>query len=78
MKIYVLTDDSGKIIATRAPAGKPRKGEPTRVMMRPTEGQQLHEVEVPEHLRGKLISLHHGYFVAVGERGARLIDRTST
>jgi hypothetical protein len=76
MKISVLADESGKIVATLRPAEAPGN-RPTDVHMRVRPGQKLHHVVLPEelaHLRS-LVSLHDTHRVVVTGQEAHLVAR---
>ena len=77
MRISVLADESGKIVATLRPA-ETAGNRPTDVHMKVGAGQTLHHVFLPEelaHLRS-LVSLHDTHRVEVTGRGARLVARS--
>jgi hypothetical protein len=76
MKISVLADESGKIVATLRPA-ETAGNRPTDVHMRVGAGQKVHHVVLPEeltHLRS-LVSLHDTHRVEVDGREAHLVAR---
>jgi len=80
MKRLIVTDQSGKIIATG-----PHPSETVEVLQGqkvgfgyiPLEGQQVHEVDLPEHIRTgeQLIALHTSHYIKL-ERGVpKLVER---
>ncbi len=76
MRISVLADESGKIVATLRPA-EAAGSRPTDVHMRVGAGQKLHHIVLPEelaHLRS-LVSLHDTYRVEVSGPEAHLVAR---
>jgi len=76
MRISVLTDESGKIVATLRPA-EALGSRPTDVHMRVGAGQKLHQVVLPDelmHLRS-LVSLHDTHRVVVTGLEAHLVAR---
>lgn len=76
MRISLLADESGKIIATLRPAEAPGN-RPTDVHMRPGPGQKVHHLVLPEqlaHLRS-LVSLHQTHRVEVTGQEAHLVAR---
>lgn len=76
MRISVLADESGKIVATLRPM-EAAGNNPTDVHMRPGAGQKVHHVVLPEeltHLRS-LVSLHFTHIVEVSGQEARLVAR---
>jgi hypothetical protein len=76
MTISVLTDESGKIVATLRPA-EAAGNRPTDVHMKVGAGQRVHEVVLPDelaHLRS-LVSLHDTHRVEVTGRQAHLVAR---
>ena len=76
MTISLLTDESGRIIATLRPAEAPGN-RPTDVHMHPGPGQKVHHVVLPEqlaHLR-PLASLHQTHRVEVTGQEAHLVAR---
>ncbi|MGD0361230.1 MAG: hypothetical protein ABSC93_10200 [Bryobacteraceae bacterium] len=79
MRISVLADESGRIVATLRPAEDAGRG-PTDVHMRVGAGQKVHNVVLPEelaHLRS-LASLHETHRLVVTAQGARLVPRPRT
>ena len=76
MRISVLADESGKIIATLRPV-EAAGNRPTDVHMRAGAGQKVHHLVLPEELRHlrSLVSLHETYRVEVTGREARLVAR---
>jgi hypothetical protein len=76
MKISVLADENGKIVATLRPVEAPGN-RPSDVHMRAGAGQKVHHVLLPEeltHLRS-LVSLHDTHRVEVTGQEARLVAR---
>ena len=76
MRISVLADESGRIVATLRPA-EAAGNRPTDVHLRVGAGQKLHDVVLPEeltHLRS-LASLHDTHRVVVAGREAHLVAR---
>lgn len=76
MRISVLTDESGKIVATLRPV-EAAGNRPTDVHMRVSAGQKVHHVVLPEeltHLRS-LVSLHETHRVEVTGQEAHLVAR---
>lgn len=76
MRISVLADESGRIIATLRPAEAPGN-HPTDLHMRPGLGQKVHHVVLPQelaHLRS-LVSLHSTHRVEVTGQEAHLVAR---
>jgi hypothetical protein len=76
MKISVLADESGKIVATLWPV-EAEGNRPTDVHMRVGAGQKVHHVLLPEeltHLRS-LVSLHDTHRVEVSGQEAHLVAR---
>jgi hypothetical protein len=74
VKISLLADESGRIIATLRPAEVPGN-RPGDVHMRPGAGQQVVHVILPEeltHLRS-LVSLHRTHRVEITGRDAHLV-----
>jgi hypothetical protein len=74
MRISVLADESGKIIATLRPVEAPGN-RPTDVHMRVGAGQKVHHVVLPEelmHLRS-LVSLHDSHRVEGTGQEAHLV-----
>ncbi|HUE00960.1 MAG TPA: hypothetical protein VMR62_15420 [Bryobacteraceae bacterium] len=74
MRISVLADESGKILATLWPAEAAGNG-PTDVHMRVGAGQKVHDVVLPDelaHLRS-LKSLHDTHRVVVTGQKAHLV-----
>ena len=59
MKISVLTDESGRILATQYDAAlvplPPQSLSRSTTLIKPSEGQSLHEVEVPEELEAHVL-----------------------
>ncbi|HTT62808.1 MAG TPA: hypothetical protein VMG35_13225 [Bryobacteraceae bacterium] len=76
MRISVLADESGRIVATLRPA-ETQGNRPTDVHIRAGAGQKVHQVILPDelmHLRS-LVSLHDSYRVEVTGQGAHLVPR---
>ena len=74
MRISVLADESGRIVATLRPV-EAAGNRPTDVHMRAGVGQKVHHVVLPEeltHLRS-LISIHDTHRVEVTGREAHLV-----
>jgi len=77
MRISVLADESGRIVATLRPA-EAAGSSPTDVHMRVGAGQKVHHVVLPEelaHLRS-LASLHDTHRIVVTGQEAHLVART--
>ena len=74
-KVTLVTDNSGNIIGTFQ-AGPPSKGAPTHVRLRPLEGQQIHEVDVPDKLVGPTVvqNLHATHRIDLEGGSARLVE----
>jgi hypothetical protein len=83
MKRLILTDATGKIVATGPHpddlqhAGQSSKG---RFGFMPLAGQTVHEVELPAHVTTieHLQQLHTSHRVAVEDGVAKLVERTAT
>lgn len=76
MRISVLADESGKIVATLRPA-EAAGNRPTDVHMRVRAGQQVYHVVLPDeltHLRS-LVSLHDTHKIEGAGREAHLVAR---
>jgi len=74
MKISVLVDESGRIVATLRPA-EAAGSRPADVHLRVAVGQKVHHVVLPEelaHLRS-LASLHDTHRVEMAGQEARLV-----
>jgi len=74
MRISVLADDSGKIIATLRPM-EAAGNRPTDVHIRAGAGQKVHHVVLPDeltHLRS-LVSLHNTHRIEVTGQEAHLV-----
>jgi hypothetical protein len=76
MRISVLVDESGRIVATLRPA-EAAGNRPTDVHMRVGAGQKLHHVVLPEELAclRSLVSLHDTHKVEVTGLEAHLVAR---
>lgn len=76
MKISVLADESGRIVATLRPAEAAGR-RPTDVHMQAGVGQRVHHVVLPEelaHLR-TLVSIHDTHRVEFAGQEAHLVAR---
>jgi|HubBroStandDraft_4_1064222.scaffolds.fasta_scaffold583921_1 hypothetical protein len=76
MTISVLTDESGKIVATLRPA-EAAGNRPTDVHITPRAGHTVHHVVLPDelaHLRS-LVSLHETHRVDTSGEEAHLVAR---
>jgi len=76
MRISVLADESGKIVATLRPVETPGN-RPTDIHMKAGAGQKVHHLLLPEELRHlrSLVSLHDTHRVEVTGQEARLVAR---
>jgi len=76
VRISVLTDESGRIIATMRPVEQPGEG-PAHLHMPARPGQKVHHVDLPEELRHlrSLASLHDTHRIEVTGQEARLVAR---
>lgn len=76
MRISLLADESGKIVATLRPAESPGNC-PTDVHMRPGPGQRVYHVILPEPLAHlpSLVSLHRTHRVEGNGTDAHLVAR---
>lgn len=74
MRITVVTDETGRIIATLRPAECPGT-RPSNLRMHPRDGQRVHHLDLPAelaHLRS-LVSLHHTHRVESAGAEPRLV-----
>lgn len=76
-KLIVVTDPSGKIIATQEPhVHVPSGGVASKASLVAQPGQHLHEVEVPPDLDGvALHELHERAHVDTSGKHPRLVQR---
>jgi len=74
MRISVLADETGKIVATLRPA-ETAGNRPADVHMRVRAGQKVHHVVLPEELTylRSLVSLHDTHRVEVTGQEAHLV-----
>jgi hypothetical protein len=55
MKLTVLTDQAGKVLATQYTPGLVGTGSPGRTKIQASTGQQVHEVDIPAELQQHLL-----------------------
>ena len=78
MKRSIVVDVDGLILATaphHEPGGEVEAGAPRHWGFVPLEGQQVHIVEVPEHLHSQegLVELHRSHRIVVRDGKAHLV-----
>jgi hypothetical protein len=77
MKLTIVSNRNGEIIATSQPTTAKGKDAPKDAWTMPLEGQLVHEVEVPDNLAepDSIIKLHDTHIVEVNGKTATLIKR---
>jgi hypothetical protein len=79
MKRLVVSDNSGRIIATGPHPDEKPDGH-VRYGFNALDGQQIHELELPEHIRSieQVVELHTTHVVRIHGSTARLVAANNT